>query len=158
MPQNKLTEQWSEDDHKQADSYTADMTQKYADQGKPGSSSNRAHADFSYRPDIGGTSQIRPVQPDCDGMQFARNPYEPDNYLSVKRDRWNNEIAEDRTMHTPMPAGDSGQSGTRQFSDFQKVDGYSSYGVEIPHGQSAAFNNSSTVYVDNSRADRGSDS
>jgi hypothetical protein len=49
---------------------------------------------------------------------------------------------------------DEGDFGGRQYSDYQKADGYSGYGVEIPHGQSAAFNKASVIYVDNSKADR----
>jgi len=161
MPQDKLTQQWSEDDHKQADSYTADMTKGYTDQGKPGSSSNRAHADFSYANNIGGTSQLKPVDPPCDGNQFADNPYtfdSADNHYSTKFDRFNNPIPQSGGFHHENATAGEGESGSRMFSDYQKVDGYTGYGVEIPHGQSAAFNNASTIYVANDRADRGQDS
>jgi len=96
----------------------------------------------------------KPVQPDCDGMQFARNPYDADNYLSVKRDRWDNEVPTDRPSHNYVQPGDGRRYGSNQFAEFQSSanDGY---GVEIPHGSSAAFSNPTVQWVDNGRADRG---
>lgn len=44
-------------------------------------------------------SEIKPTTPSCEGFQFARNPYDSDNYLSVSRDQYNDEIPEDRPMH-----------------------------------------------------------
>ena len=87
-------------------------------------------------------------------MQFARNPYDGNNYLDVSRDRWDNEITKDRPMHGSGNYGDAGSFGGRQHAEFQKSanDGY---GVEIPHGTSAAFNTAETMYVDNSVANRG---
>jgi hypothetical protein len=45
-------------------------------------------------------------------------------------------------------------TGSNQFAEFQQSanDGY---GVEIPHGQSAAFNTASTVRIDNGVENRG---
>ena len=61
-------------------------------------------------------------------------------------------------MHGPQAVGDQGSYGTRMFSDYQKTDAYSGYGVEIPHGQSAAFNQPERTSVDASKANRGSES
>jgi hypothetical protein len=157
MPQDKLNEQWSNDESRISNEYTSRQGQTYEKQGQRGSSSNRAHADFAYPDNQGGTSQLKPVQPDFRGLHYAQNPYEIEGDISAPRDRWNNEVPVDRSNHTPMPAGDAGQSGSRMFSDYQKVDGYTGYGVEIPHGQGAAFNNATTVWVANDRADRGPD-
>src|SRR5215468_9543871 len=102
MPNDKYKAQMSENDTQIANDATAKQGQTYADQGKPGSSSNRAHADFSYRPDIGGTSQLKPVDPPCDGNQFADNPYTFDsanNYYSTKFDRFNNPIPQSGGFH-----------------------------------------------------------
>ena len=72
----------------------------------------------------------------------------------MKRDRWDNEITKDRPMHGEMPMGDMGSFGGRQYAEFQR-NANDGYGVEIPHGTSAAFNTSTVQWVDNSAADRG---
>jgi len=59
-------------------------------------------------------------------------------------------------MHEEMPMGDMGSFGGRQYAEFQR-NANDGYGVEIPHGQSAAFNVAETMYVDNSLAARGPD-
>src|SRR5215475_12041309 len=64
MPNDKYKAQMSENDTQIANDATAKQGQTYADQGKPGSSSNRAHADFSYANNIGGNDYIKPTPPD----------------------------------------------------------------------------------------------
>jgi hypothetical protein len=58
-------------------------------------------------------------------------------------------------MHDGGKYGDAGSiHGGRNGQDFNFNSG-KTYGVQIDHGQSAAFNTASTTYVDVSRADRG---
>ena len=109
--------------------------------------------------------KAKPVTPPCDSKsqhQFNDNEsaatFGTDSYYEQTTDKWGNWIVpEDREYHREATGG-TGQAGARQFSDFQQVDGYSGYGVEIPYGSGAAFERSSEVTVDNSRADRGKDS
>jgi hypothetical protein len=157
MPQDKLNTQWSEDDHKEASSYTSDQQSTYNSQAQIGSrpKGNRATHDAQGNGNYPVT-YVKPTQPPCDGNQFARNPYDPDNYLEVKIDRWDNEIPQDRLMHNEMQMGDKGRFGGNQYAEFQK-NANDGYGVEIPHGQSAAFNTASTTWIDNSQANRGAD-
>lgn len=155
MPKDKLDQQWSANDTHDANTYTQDQGQEYKSQAQIGNrpkgnrATHDAQGDGNYP-----VKQIKPVQPDCDGLQFARNPYDADNYLDVKIDAWDNEIPKDRPMHGEMPMGDKGSFGGRQYAKFQR-NSQDGYGVEIPHGQSAAFNTPTTVWVANGRADRG---
>lgn len=74
-------------------------------------------------------SDMKPKYPSCDGMQFAVNPYDSDNYLGVSYDQFNNEIAEDRPMHAnTTPANGGFNFSGKQYSDDWKG-GYSNYGV-----------------------------
>jgi len=155
MPQDKLNQQVSENDTQIANDYTSRQGQTYADQGKPVSSSNRAHADFSYANNIGGNDYIKPAAPDHSGRHYSDSPYLP-NDLGVKFDKWNNVIADNMTHHDPGAVGDAGQFGGLQYAEFQKSD-QDGYGVVIEHGQSAAFAQPTTVWVANDRADRGPD-
>lgn len=99
-------------------------------------------------------SYEKPKVPDCTGPQFMDSPtggiVSPDNYLSVSRDRFNNEIPADRPMHdnaTPQVSGGINYQGNQYSTDF------SSYGVSVDAGD----NMSASVMVDNSKADRGKD-
>jgi len=156
MPMDKLNQEWSENDHQQADSYTADQTSQNKSQAQIGNrpGGNRA----THDPQGNGnypSPKVKPVQPPCDGMQFAENPYLADNYLSVSYDKWGNERSEDRPMHNSGEYGDPGSIyGGRNGQDFNYT-AAKTYGVQIPHGQSAAFNTAETQWVDNSAADRG---
>ena len=146
-----------------AQSYVDSENATYNKQSKQGSSDNRAHMDNAYPDKEGGVKQLKPQPPSCEGRQFADNAYDSHYYLDVRFDKWNNVIATDRTMHNSGAVGDAGESGDRQFSsnavDLQSTGYGSNYGLNvIEHGQSAAFNQSERVSVDNSKADRGSDS
>lgn len=151
------------DDVKTAQSYVDAQNATYNQQGKKGSSDNRVHMDLNYPDNIGGATELKPTPPDCSGRQFADNPYDSHNYLDVRFDKWNNVIADDRTMHNSGAVGDVGEFGDRQFAsnsvDLQSTGYGRNLGLnEIPHGTSAAFNESERTSVDNSRADRGKDS
>ena len=103
------------------------------------------------------TSDMKPIPAPCDGKQFADNPYTfdaPENYDTPRFDRFNNETV-NSNFHSESATASQGTFGGRQYSDFQKADGYSGYGVEIPHGTSAAFNRAETVFVAVDRSDRG---
>lgn len=146
-----------------AQSYVDAQNATYNQQGKKGSSDNRVHMDLNYPDNIGGPAQIKPVPPDCAGRQFQDNPFDKHNYLDVRFDKWNNVIPTDRTMHDSGAVGDQGRYGDQQFSsasDDIQGGGYgSNMGLNvIEHGQSAAFNQAERTSVDNSKADRGSDS
>src|SRR6267143_1597105 len=80
-----------------------------------------------------------------DGMTRA------DSLRAVRLERGSLEV----TKEIVLSAG-WGSFGGRQYAEFQK-NSNDGYGVEIPHGQSAAFNNASTVWIDNSKANRGPD-
>ena len=106
------------------------------------------------------TSGMKPVSPPCDGNQFAEVVYDfdaPDGYDTPRFDAYN-QVTVNSNFHSESATAGMGQWGGRQYSDFQKADGYSGYGVEIPWGQGAAFNQAETVYVAVDRADRGRDS
>ena len=91
-------------------------------------------------------SDLRPKNPDCDGRQFARNPYDSDNYLSVRRNEEYDEIPEDRPMHKEATPG---QSGPINYSgpQYHELD---SYGKSVSGSSSA-----STTSVDIANAKRG---
>jgi len=87
------------------------------------------------------------------GRQFANDSMTPEP-ISVSRDKYQNEVPSDRPNHTDTTPGKGSWSwGEGHYSD-DNNGGYSSYGVAVKdQGQT-----SSTVYVDNSRADRGKES
>jgi hypothetical protein len=82
--------------------------------------------------------------------QFADDSMTP-SPLTTTRDKWGNEIAPDRPMHTNTTAGE----GAFHFDEGHYSDdwdgGYRNYGVNV----SAPATSSNSVTVDNSRADRG---
>lgn len=97
-------------------------------------------------------ASLKPVTPDCEGRQFARNPYDSDNYLDVSRNQYNDEIPEDRPMHAEATPGHSNPAyvGRHYASDF------SGYGKSVEDkGQSP-----SRETMDNNphAADRGKES
>lgn len=95
---------------------------------------------------------VKPVQPDCEGRQFARNPYDSDNYLSVSRDQYLDEVPEDRPMHTESTPGHSNPSHTGKHY----ADDFSGYGVSVADkGQSPSRE---TADVNPHAADRGKES
>jgi len=67
-----------------------------------------------------------------------------------KFDRYNNVIPQSGGFHHENATAGEGSFGENQYAEFQKSD-QDGYGVEIPHGQSAAFNNPANVYVANDR-------
>jgi hypothetical protein len=86
------------------------------------------------------------------GRQFANDSATPEP-ISVSRDKYENEVPSDRPMHeNTTPAKGSWSFDEGHYSD-DNNGGYSPYGVSVKdRGQT------STVYVDNSRADRGRES
>jgi len=87
------------------------------------------------------------------GRQFANDSMTPEP-ISVSRDQYQNEIPSDKPMHdnTTPGKGSFAWSEGHYSTDFNA--GFSGYGQSVKDkGQSA-----STVYVDNSRADRGKES
>ena len=99
---------------------------------------------------------IKPVQPPCDGRQFAGTPAEGSvspEYLEVNYDKFNNEVAQDRPKHenTTPAMGEWNWSSKKYSDDFQG--GWRPYGVSVEdRGQSPVVERTS---VDVSRADRG---
>ena len=159
MPKDKLDTQWSEDDHSQASSYTSDQQSTYKSQSQPGNrpAGNRTKPDYATQVQPAPyKAYVKPEQPPCDGRQFSENPYmSGDNYLSVPYDKWGNERPKDMPMHNSGEYGDPGSIyGGRNGQDFNFTGGQT-YGNQIPHGSSAAFNNPATTWVDNSKANRG---
>lgn len=93
---------------------------------------------------------LKPIaQPPCpDNAQFE----DSQEYLTVRRDKWGNEIPQDWTNHDPGNVGDAGQFGSRMFADNDGLKNVNNeYGPED-------IQRASTVWVDNSRADRGKES
>jgi hypothetical protein len=142
------------DEHKDALNYVSDVTQEYQDQGKQRSQPGRQHMDNNYRPDIGGTAQPKPLTPDYSRLHYDQEG----DYVTVRRDRFNNELPDPSPNHETSTASE-GEFGGRQHADFASQNGaYSNYGVVIEHGSGAAFNQPETVLVNNDRADRGKES
>lgn len=106
-------------------------------------------------------ANIKPKQPECSGPQFADSPSAAfggkDNYLNVSYDQFNNEWAEDRSMHAEATPGKGSTNWSgNQYDDSPGKGGYGSYGVSVADlGKSPVVERAS---VDNSRADRGKES
>jgi hypothetical protein len=105
-------------------------------------------------------SNMKPKQPPCEGPQFADSPSGAfngkDNYLSVTNDQYNNEMAEDRTMHdnaTPQHSNPLYQG--RHYSDDFKG-GYSNYGTSVSDKGQSPSKQETAINVH--RADRGKES
>src|SRR5713101_7116750 len=80
-------------------------------------------------------SDIKPVQPPCEGPQFADSPtggiVSPDNYLDVTYDKFNGEHAEDPVMHGEATPGHSNPQYTgKQYSE-DWMGGNKNYGVDV---------------------------
>ena len=115
------------------------------------------------------TNQLKPKAPPCTGNQFAtlpqfQNGYDPgvpwpspdENYYDVKFDADNNVIAAGKYNVLPENATpQEGSFGSMQFADTDSINGLR--GVNN-YGPEDANPGASTVWVDNSRADRGQDS
>ena len=71
MPQDKLTEQWSQDDSRIANDATSAQGDTYMKQGRPNSQPGRQHADFSYQPNIGGNDYIKPTATSSQRLQIT---------------------------------------------------------------------------------------
>jgi hypothetical protein len=105
---------------------------------------------------------MKPEAPDCNGRQFADNPYtfdSPDNYDTPRFDRFNQQTVSS-DFHSESATPGEGEWGDRQFAsnraDVQSTGYGNNYGLnEIPYGQGAAFTMADSVTVDVSRADRG---
>lgn len=82
--------------------------------------------------------------------QWAENIYGTDP-ISVSKDKFGNEIAKDRPMHTnSTPEEGSWNFSGNHYDDSPGMGGYGSYGTEV-----SAPTGMDKVSVDNSRADRG---
>lgn len=87
-------------------------------------------------------------------MQFAGDAATPE-YLGVSYDQFGNEIAEDRPMHSDStPGKGSFNFSGNQYDDSPGKGGFGSYGTSV----NSPGTSSSSVTVDNSRADRGKES
>jgi len=71
-------------------------------------------------------SDLKPVWPSCEGMQYAHNPY-GENYLEVHYDENNNVIPSDKPMHENTTPG----MGEFAFSEGHYANEHKSYGVEV---------------------------
>ena len=104
---------------------------------------------------------MKPYQSPCDRPDQHQFQDFPDQYIEYSNDRWNNEVPTDQPMHSEATAG-MGAFGDRQFASNRadiKSTGYgNSEGLNIiEYAQGSAFERAETIYVDNSRADRGKD-
>lgn len=116
----------------------------------------------------GTPREVKPQQPECDGLQFARNPYAQDEsaYYDVRFDQYNNVIPESREFTPDGPFYQSGGSdpayGESQFrnqfsaSDGERLSKQIAEGEIRPHANDFA-DKRSTTFVDVGRANRGSD-
>ena len=102
---------------------------------------------------------VKATEPDKMGSQYADSPPQPfngqKNCLSVTRDQFGNEIAEDRTNHDNTTASEGSWNFTGgQYSDDWKGGFDGGYGTPVArdNGTSPQVERTS---VDNSRADRG---
>jgi hypothetical protein len=130
----------------------------------PGTAGNKSYADEDQRK----MADMKPKAPPCTGNQFSelpqfQNGYDPgvpwpapdENYYDVKFDENNNVIAEGKYNILPENStAQEGQFGSKQFADSSTVNGLR--GVNN-YGPEDANPGASTVWVDNSRADRGRD-
>ena len=112
------------------------------------------------------TNQVKPKAPPCTGNQFAELPQfiggkpagvpwpEPtEAYYSIRFDSDNNVLADGRYNILPENATpQEGAFGSRMFADTDSINGLR--GVNN-YGPEDANPGASTVWVDNSKADRG---
>lgn len=123
-------------------------------------------ADGSYQ----NTSTMKPVYPDCDlpnQHQFAESVADElfggrENYIGAKFDKFNNVVPESRPFAADNATPQEGQSGRLMFADGSdsagsKPDDFTGFNV-IEYSTGPAFQQASSVTVDNSRADRGRES
>jgi hypothetical protein len=113
------------------------------------------------------TNNLKPKPPDCAGNQFAtlpqfQNGYDPgvpwpspdENYYDVKFDENNNLSASGKFNVLPENATpQEGSFGSMQFADSDRVRGSQGANNLGPEDVGTP----STVWVDNSKADRGRD-